>query len=197
MSIPPPVQSPHHIYTYRDNLSCSQYPARERLWTFRTALEKTCSEQNPRLFPPQYALIIDTTGVGAYQGSVHTRGYSHQYISTCHKYYGDVKDFLLSRVLSRWQSNFFAKSTQSTSSFFHLSIFGTFLKPVSPETQATNGYFQQYQKWSRFKGNFKDRRTSIFWLMFLSTKIDSACVQMFWADLGTDAPMTRWRCRRK
>ena len=52
--------------------------------------------------------------------------------------------------------------------------------------------FQFYQKWSKFNWNYKDRRTSIFWLMVLSTKIDSVCVQMFWADLGTNADGCRW-----
>jgi len=34
VKILPTAQSPH---PYRDNLSCSQYPARARLWTFRIA----------------------------------------------------------------------------------------------------------------------------------------------------------------
>jgi len=39
------------------------------------------------------------------------------------------------------------------------------LKLVSIETQAKNGYFQNYQKWCRFNGHYKNRRTSIFWLI--------------------------------
>jgi len=66
------------------------------------------------------------------------------------------------------------------------------LEPVLPQTQATNGNFQNYQKWSRFHGNYQNRRTSIFWLLVLSTKIDSACVQMFRAVSGTNAA----GCRR-
>jgi len=61
------------------------------------------------------------------------------------------------------------------------------LEPFSPLNQATNGHFQNYQKWSRFNGNYKNRRTSVVWLMVLSTKIDTACVQMFWLVLGTNA----------
>ena len=60
------------------------------------------------------------------------------------------------------------------------------LDPVSPLNQATNGHFQNYQKWSRFNGNYKIRRTSVVWLMVLSTRIDTGCVQMFWAVLGTN-----------
>ena len=37
--------SPQPPHPYRDNVSCSQYPARERLWTFRTAWRQICSEQ--------------------------------------------------------------------------------------------------------------------------------------------------------
>ena len=46
------------------------------------------------------------------------------------------------------------------------------LKPVSPETQAMNGHIQNYQEWSRFNRNYQNRRTSIFWLVVLSTKIN-------------------------
>jgi len=66
------------------------------------------------------------------------------------------------------------------------------LKPVSPETQATNGHFQNYQKWSRSNGNYQNRRTYIFWLLVLSTKMETACVQMFRAVSGTNAA----GCRR-
>ena len=66
------------------------------------------------------------------------------------------------------------------------------LKPVSPKTQATNGHFQNYQKWSRFNGNYQNRRTSMFWFMVLSTKIDPACFQMFRAISGTNADGCRW-----
>jgi len=33
------------------------------------------------------------------------------------------------------------------------SIVIPIIEPVSPETQATNRHFQNYQKWSRFEGN--------------------------------------------
>jgi len=56
----------------------------------------------------------------------------------------------------------------------------------------SNGHFQNYQKWSRFHGNYQNRRTSIFWLMVLSTKIDSTCVQMFGVGWGTNADGCRW-----
>ena len=66
------------------------------------------------------------------------------------------------------------------------------LEPVSPETQATNGHFGNYQKWSRFKVNYQNRRTSMFWFMLLSTKIDATCFQMFRANSGTNADGCRW-----
>jgi len=69
---------------------------------------------------------------------------------------------------------------------------GLVLEPVSPETQAMNGHFQNYKKRSRFHGNYQNRRTSIFWLMVLSTKIDSACVQMFRAVSGTNGDGIWW-----
>ena len=73
-----------------------------------------------------------------------------------------------------------------------------FLEPGSPEAQATNGLFQNYQKWSRVHGNYQNRRTSILWLMLLSTKIDSAGGQMFGAGHKCRRlPQSRWRCRRK
>ena len=60
------------------------------------------------------------------------------------------------------------------------------LEPFSPETQATNGHFQNYQKWSMFNENYQNRRTSIFWLLVLLTKIDTACFQMFGSGWGTN-----------
>jgi len=60
------------------------------------------------------------------------------------------------------------------------------LKLVSPETQATNGHFQNYQKWFMFNENYQNRRTSIFWLLVLLTKIDTACFQMFGSGWGTN-----------
>ena len=50
------------------------------------------------------------------------------------------------------------------------------LKMVCPLNQATNGYLKNYQKWSRFNGNYQNRRTHVVWLMVLSTKIDAACI---------------------
>jgi len=66
------------------------------------------------------------------------------------------------------------------------------LNPVSPETHATNGNFKNYPKRSRFNGNYQSRRTSISWLMFLSTKVDTACVQMFRAISGTNGDGIWW-----
>jgi len=66
------------------------------------------------------------------------------------------------------------------------------LEPVSPEIQTANRHFQSYLKWSRLNVNYQNRRTSIFWLMVLSTKIDTACVQMFRAISTTNADVCRW-----
>jgi len=66
------------------------------------------------------------------------------------------------------------------------------LEPVSPETQATNKHFQNYQKWSRFNGNYQNRRTSIFWWLVLSTKIEAACVQIFRTVSGTNGDGIWW-----
>ena len=54
--------------------------------------------------------------------------------------------------------------------------------------QTTNLHFQNqgYQKWSNFNWNYTNRRTSVVWVIVLSTKIDIACSQMFWAVLGTN-----------
>ena len=51
--------------------------------------------------------------------------------------------------------------------------------------------FQNYPKWSRFNWNCKNRRTSVVWLMVLSTKMDAACVQVFRAVLGTFEAQSR------
>jgi len=76
---------------------------------------------------------------------------------------------------------------------FHDSKSDT-LKSLLPETQATNGHFQNYQQWPRFNGNrnYKNIRTPMFWLMVLSTKIDKACVQIFWVVLGTNDDGCWW-----
>jgi len=72
------------------------------------------------------------------------------------------------------------------------SVLQSRLEPVSPETQATNAHFQNYQEWSRFNGNYKNRKTSIFWLMVLSTNIDAACIQIFRAVSGTNDAGCWW-----
>jgi len=46
------VSPPRFPHGYRDNLSCSQYSVRERLWTFWTVWDK--SVLNIFLFPPRY-----------------------------------------------------------------------------------------------------------------------------------------------
>jgi len=40
-------------------------------------------------------------------------------------------------------------------------------------------YFQDYQKWFRFDWNYKNRKTFVVWLIVLSTKIATACFQIF------------------
>jgi len=62
-----------------------------------------------------------------------------------------------------------------------------FLKPVSPLNQARNWHFQNYQKWSSFNWNYPNRRTYEVWLMVLSNKIDTACFQIWWVDVVTNA----------
>ena len=62
-----------------------------------------------------------------------------------------------------------------------------------------NGHFQNYQKWSRFNGNYQNRRTSMFWFISFNQNRPSLLSNVS-GDFGHKCrrlPMTRRRCRRK
>ena len=60
------------------------------------------------------------------------------------------------------------------------------LEQVSLMNQATHRHFQNCKKWSSFNWNYTNKRTFVVVLMILSTKVDTAYVQMFWTVLGTN-----------
>jgi len=84
---------------------------------------------------------------------------------------------------------------------FHARTMVIFIiKPVSPETQATNRHFQNYQKWSRFNGQLLKQKT--FYILIngsfnknglsLRSNVSGGFGHKWRRHL-----MTRWRWRRK
>jgi len=140
----------------------------------------------------QKSPIFDQTSTAFYQKGLVFNRKSPTFNQTSLLFHQKSPIFYQNTPIFYQQTPIFAQEWRNRAWNVTNSSVDGWLEPALPETQAMNGHFQKYQKWSRFNGNNKKRRNSIFWLMVLSTKIDKACVQMFLGGFGQLADDRPW-----